>query len=81
MKKVTNLTDAQKEQFSTKFYEMWNSFAETSAYETDESSPTPYGCPWYYTETLEIDTNDIESSAEKYFFSVQEDILCDLNGE
>ena len=67
---LRNLTEEEKEDFTEAFYELEN------APEDLESSPWPWGCPWEFNPSLEVQGNTIEELAQAYYESVEQELLA-----
>lgn len=66
MIKATELTDEQKEAFTKAFYEAV-SF-------DDRDSPSPWGCPWHFGFTLELEGSTIEEMVKSYIDANKDDL-------
>ena len=68
-----NLTDEEKEKFVESFYTLWKA---NDLGDTDESSPAPWGCPWYWARgCIELEAKDIEEMAKNHFNDSKKEIL------
>ena len=72
------LNEKEREQFTSEFYSAWGREWDD---EDDTSSPTPWGCPWYFGAVVELRGDTVKEMALHWFAETKTEIRGLLDEE